>query len=964
MLSNEKWFGASAPFYSETIDQSYRIESSNLSRTPSSDGNRRTFSISVWVKRSALGGIDLFSTGSNSYNQLSWTFRFTSDDALYVYASLAGISNDVVIASKAKFRDTSNWYHFMCAYDSTQATASNRVKLYANGSQLEIDTSFGNHSYGNQNYDTSVNDATYVQRVGRFASVVANQFSGYMAEFNLIDGTALDPTSFGETKNGVWIPKEISGLTYGTNGFRLTFADSSSLGDDTSGNGNDYTTNGAGSTDVVADSPTNNFCTYSNLYSWALTNTTLSEGNLKSTETGTTFGVKGIGTIAVNSGKWYFETHPHLMGNAFHANIGVIDVSEMTTTDGTGSDTGKFKAICYASYQGRKSAYGTGVDSNITLDGLGQSAYGDSWGATDIIGVALDIDNDAIYFSKNGTWQNSATSAEISAGTTTNSAYTGKLSGLTWTVAQGNGLNANNFGFTLNAGQDPSFAGYLTGSDIGTETPSEGAGVFKYAPPTGFLALCSANLSDTTISPNKSTQADDHFNTVLYTGNGTSQSITGVGFQPDWVWAKTRNDGSLWHFLLDSSRGGNARLYSNGTGAESTSVNNITSFDSDGFSVGSAVNLNKSSEPIVAWNWKAGGSAPTKTYKVVVVSDSGNKYRFRNSADSATFAQSAVTLDLQEGGTYTFDLSDSSMSGHPLRFSTTSDGTHGGGSEYTTGVTTNGTAGSSGATVTITVASSAPTLYYYCSNHSGMGGQIDTNTTFGQTNFDGSILSVEQASTDAGFSIVLYASGSSGDKTIGHGLSSKPEFIISKSRDASSSYSWVVYHEDVASTVNKYLALNATDALSDNGTGIWGSAFPTSTVFGITSGNGVNANTNCIAYCFHSVEGYSKFGTYTGNSSADGTFIYTGFRPAWIMVKKTTGADDWIIHDNARSPFNVVNGLLEANTSDAEFSDDSCDFLSNGFKWRLNSGARNTSGQTYLYMAFSDGQTAKFSNAR
>ena len=198
----------------------------------------------------------------------------------------------------------------------------------------------------------------------------------------------------------------------------------------------------------------------------------------------------------------------------------------------------------------------------------------------------------------------------------------------------------------------------------------------------------------------------------------------------------------------------NCCLQSNTTGAESTG--DSLSFDSDGFTLGTygGGNANQSGETYVAWNWRCGGSTPTKTYKVVVVSDSGNKYRFRNSADSATFAQSAVTLDLQEGGTYVFDWSDSSAQGHPIRFSTTSDGTHGGGSAYTTGVVND----DSNYKTTITVADSAPTLYYYCSNHSGMGGQINTNTTHGSTNFDGSLLSVVQSNETSGFSISKYLS--------------------------------------------------------------------------------------------------------------------------------------------------------------------------------------------------------------
>ena len=236
-----------------------------------------------------------------------------------------------------------------------------------------------------------------------------------------------------------------------------------------------------------------------------------------------------------------------------------------------------------------------------------------------------------------------------------------------------------------------------------------------------------------------------HFQVKLYSGNNTQTSITYDGnsnLQPDWIWAKSRSN-AHYHDWRDTSRGLTKRLYSNDTGAEDTKSASYVSFDSNGFTLGNdqqggsnANTVNSSSNNYVSWGWKAGGSTPTKTYKVVVVSDSGNKYRFRNSGDTATFAQSAVTLDLQEGGTYVFDWSDSSAQAHPIRFSLTSGGTHNSGSEYTTGVVKDDSAYKT----TITVPSGVSTLYYYCQYHSGMGGQVNTNTEHGQTNFDGANL--------------------------------------------------------------------------------------------------------------------------------------------------------------------------------------------------------------------------------
>ena len=434
-------------------------------------------------------------------------------------------------------------------------------------------------------------------------------------------------------------------------------------------------------------------------------------------------------------------------------------------------------------------------------------------------------------------------------------------------------------------------------------------------------------------------KGENFFNTKLYTGNNSTQNITGVGFKPDWVWVKQRG-GTTNHKTSDIVRGVTKALQPNDTDAEATDSNGITAFNSDGFSLGAGGDYNSSSASQVAWNWKAAGANPAKTYVVKVVSDGGNKYRLDD------FAANAVTLELSEGGTFTFDQSDSSNNGHPLRFSTTSNGTHGGGSIYTTGVTVSGTPGQAGAKTVIVVAASAPTLYYFCTVHSGMGGQANTPTTNSFTNLDGSSQSnISPATT---FSIVSYT-GTGSNATVGHGLGAVPKMIIVK-RYNDGTASWMVYHQALGN--NKYLSLDTTAA---EDTGHWNSTSPTATVFSIDTDQRVNAsNASYIAYCFPEVQGFSKMGSYKGNGNADGTFIYTGFKPAFVMVKKTSATNNWVIIDNKRDPFNLATQYLLANDSSAEGTGLNFDLYSNGFKLRSNSGGTNTDGANYIYMAFAE----------
>jgi len=322
----------------------------------------------------------------------------------------------------------------------------------------------------------------------------------------------------------------------------------------------------------------------------------------------------------------------------------------------------------------------------------------------------------------------------------------------------------------------------------------------------------------------------DYFNTKLYTGNLSTNAITGVGFQPDFCWLKSRTQGGTGydgnHFLFDNVRGVQKYLRGNLTNAEGTLSTSLTSFDSDGFTLGALDNINNSGDSFVSWNWLA------------------------------------------------------------------------------------------------------------------------SNTT--ASNTDGSITSTVSANTTSGFSIVSWTGNGTAGATIGHSLGTTPSMIITKSRSAGGG--WYTYHKSEGAT--KFFQLSTNDGSTSNST-IWNNTEPTSSVF--STGTAFDNGTTYIAYCFAEKKGFSKFGSYTGNGNADGTFVYTGFKPAWLMVKRTDSTESWGIIDNKRQIYNPNNTRLFANLNVADDTSElGIDLLSNGFKIRNSWLGNNASGGSYFYMCFAE----------
>jgi hypothetical protein len=520
-----------------------------------------------------------------------------------------------------------------------------------------------------------------------------------------------------------------------------------------------------------------NYCTLNPLISTA----TLSNGNLDFSQGNT----KTAASMGVISGKWYSEATCNTTANRLFA-VGVAKVGDNSAFNLFASGVG------YYADDGSKYVDGT------------NSAYGATYTAGDIIGIALNMDAGTVTFYKNNTSQGSIS------------------------------LPASSQGYYLLAIQAGS------GSTSATWTANFGQRPFAYTPPTGFRSLCTTNLPATAIGFGLTNQGDDYFNAVLYTGNGTSQTID-TGLQPDFIWIKRRN-GAAAHTLTDSVRGISKQLFSNLTDAEQTDADSgVTAISSSSITLGdnnlAVGSVNGSGSTYVAWNWKASGSTVSNTA--------------------------------------------------------------------------------------------------------------------------GTITSTVSANTTAGFSIVTYT-GTGSNATVGHGLGVAPRFVLTKSR--SQSFGWGGYHASLGATNGIFL--DETSAAFASAT-YWNDTAPTSSVFTIGTNSRQNqSSTTYVAYCFAAVPGYSAFGSYTGNGSADGPFVYLGFRPRYVLIKSSSNVEEWHVHDTARDTYNLAIADLYPNSSSAEVTTfNQLDILSNGFKCRSSNSGTNGSGYTFIYAAFAE-SPFQFANAR
>jgi hypothetical protein len=577
MLSPE-FMGIAGGGLGYPIKNSLRFRASNsayLNRTPAGAGNRKTWTWSAWVKRGTLGGAvaqTLFVGDRAGASDATYTdIVFTSADQIAVRGSVTNwrITSGV-------FRDPSAWYHVVVALDTTQATAGDRVKVYVNGSQI---TAFGTSNNPSLNADLGINQAA-LHAIARDVSGGPTFFDGHLTHVHLIDGQALTPSSFGKTDavTGEWVPIQYSG-TYGTNGFRLAFEDAAStttIGYDTSGNSNNFTTSGISVTSGVTfdqslDTPTLNFPVWSPIDKGTVT---VSEGNTAAVPAADVHAIRA--TMAIpSSGKWYWEIAVSALG--YGTGIGIADNVSVNTTGPSSAATRTYQfGSWFNSFNGGVVQYGT---SQAVLAGTNWTAASQP-AANDIIMVAVDMDNGSMWVGKNGTWFNSSGTANPA--TNTDPRWT-SLTGTTWF---------------------PYMAGYGTASPV-TCRANFGQRAFSYTPPTGFSALNTANLAAPSIK-----KSSLYMDATLRTGTGATASVSSLGFQPDLVWIKSRSAATN-HNMFDSGRGVQKGLGTNWSGAEYTDANTLTAFNSNGYSLGSdassrGVNINTNT--YVDWSWKKGAT--------------------------------------------------------------------------------------------------------------------------------------------------------------------------------------------------------------------------------------------------------------------------------------------------------------------------------------------------------------------
>ena len=762
-----------------------------LKKNFSSDGT--AFTISYWVKKHNFAYIDHFgnvNTTDGQYGGGQIGRNFSDTGYIHNQRNVAAYSCnfDHLGYAMSSLTDQSGWNHYV--WTRASGTASNRFNVYVNGVQrLSSPDSIPS---GDPIWPIAGGDWNQIPG-GNIASDLGGYWGDlYMAEWHYIDGTVYAPTTFGRFNDmGVWVPKTVTGVTYGTQGHYLKFdpTDSNGVAHDSSGQGNHWTKISmqenadwrVGRDIGIKDTPTNNISVLNRLQLNAYSDVTFSSGALTATA-GATVEAYTVSHFPCRQ-KTYWETYIESVGGGV---VGMINVEKYRdyTLGFAGGNSFGWNAPGNFYYLGSSNPSGSLSPS--------------TWDTGDTLMHAYDPATGKYWTGKNGTWDNSG-----NPGTGANPTWTWPQAATRTLMSPG--VSPYNATYSVNFGQYD----------------------FTYTVPTGFDGHKMDRGTNLTIK-----DPSQHFDVYTYTSAGTATNITFTGwaFQPDLVWIKSTSHNSS-HNLFDSVRGVNKSIKSNNNSLEGSTVGSLTSFDSNGFSLGTAdSDINYDSRSFVAWGWKAG----------------------------ETFTPS------QTGG---------------------------------------------------------------LSNLSG------------------------SRNTDAGFSIVKYNGNGGTLATVGHGLNEAPQVILVK-RLTTAADNWLVYHASMGAT---YYAHLDTSAMPTTSAAYWNNTEPTDSVFTINSASGVNADDDYIAYCWHGIEGYSKMGMYgTGNGSSNGPYVYTGFKPRYVMIMRYNGGGGhWYIWDSERTKQNPRNVALFANDNTDNVSR-SIAFLSTGFRITDGDADINANNDSYIYWAYAE----------
>lgn len=785
------------------IARSLRIRgtaNAGLYRAVATTTNRRTYTLSRWFKLGAQDqGFALWQGYVNASNWTSFIVHASSRQFSFAQAD-GGVGNWSVI-STAAFRDPGAWYHLVIQVDTTDATATNRVRAWVNG--VAVPLSVSGAGFPSLNKDTHINVGGAQQGFGYEPTNYLLPSDGHHAEIHFVDGQLAAPSAFGriDPATGVWVPIAYAGAHGGANGAFHDFRDATSaaaLGLDYSGNGAHLNVGGVGVAAGVAfdqsnDTPTNNHATINPLRRMQATGPVASWGNARYRSGNGSYYPRGVATqpFEDDATGWYCEftlTTAHLGVEGFGVVTGGAYLNDANAIGLEAAEWG---------YQGN------GAAGRITNNGVNAFTGLPLWSAGQVGKIAYR--NGSLWLGIDNTWFNAG-----NPGAGTGAVYTG-LAG-------------------------PLFPLCLAGSTTPVIDANFGQRPFAYTPPAGFKALNARNMPAPPIK-----NPADYVDVVNYDGNGGTQAISSLRFQPDFVRIKCRSKSSTSHAMFDALRGVRKYLYAETGGVEQnfTAPNyGVDSFDANGFTVVDDANGSKNVNGVPAGTW---------------------------------------------GGNY------------------------------------NAWAMKRGV---------AP-----------------------------------------GFDIVTYAGNATAGRAVGHALGAVPHLMIVKARSAGTD--WAVYHRNAAANAhNGVLYLNYTNAyLASGATLQWNQTAPTSGVF-FLGGSGYSVNNSgetYVAYLWTEIPGFSRIGAYTGNGGADGPFVWCGFRPRFVLIKRADGANTWWLYDTARNPFNVANAVLGANDGSAESTafggaSRDIDILSNGFKLRTSNDP-NGGGGNFVFAAFAE-TPFKHANAR